>query len=1503
MLDVRRRPEGRFFYWLLTALLVFLVWSGVSVPVAFADPTTTRVSDIVYRADGSVASGVVLISWPAFTAADGTPVGAGSTSVALGNDGSLSVDLIPNAGATTSGAYYTAVFQLDDVVRTEYWVVGTTSPSTLAAVRATPGTGIAVPPASKQYVDSAIAANKAYVDQAVSTVGSGSYVSKNGDAMTGPLTLPSDPTGTNQASTKHYVDSGLSAKANLVGGVVPATQLGSGTPDGTQCLKGNSTWGACGTSSNATTIQNIAVDSTAPADGQVITYVAASAKYVPKSGTGSGNATALQGVPMDTAVPADGQVVTYDANSGKYKPKPGTGLSPAQSAPKYAGDYNWTASPSTDISTAGPQTVTLSSCPTGVYGTDPSLALNAIWPTSGVVGMYGIYIAGTGTPELAAVTGGTCKGDGNSGTLQFTTVNSHSAGYTLSSATSGIHEAAVQARVMSAGAGWSVGYYQDGGTVRVGPGYVKLYAPLNIVTPYQTIDFTGSIVICAFDADCINITSSAHDVTLVNPRGQPTVLGSQHAFIVDYAQGDGNAKIYNVKDAQGLQVPGQPHGVYGTFGYGVVDVVDEGMLVDGMSLTQITCNASFCGSAVYAPGPFTGSSRWPSGSNNAAVAWLKHLNLSLFCQNGVDWQSGNVLRISDSVIQGYGQFGVRSGLAGPQGGNGGYGMTTIDNLYEEVGNCTNVLGNIGTAGVIVNAGQLVMHGGEGPQGTIPTFANTGTTEYQYWEIPRNSSAKVGNPLYIGHAKTNGTGNIPVTFYLPLAANDFTVVRATGDVNTPVPTGTGTYAVVINASAASSCVNSVCTVTDTQAALQSYAMPQSSIGKPQWFPTIPMGVGALILGGDGGWIETGAASATLSVNDYNLIGLYPQNNVLGMTHPAIFSQECLSVAPGSPTWQVCGQSTYMNGSPATVYQTSGASGLKGRINLYQAPGHSHFITLVDSVPEKTFAVGSLSRATQDVNDAYIGCDTNLCAGVSSGVAIGAPQTISSYIGNVGDGTNWKERLTGALKTFNVPISAPGYQIAGSYGTSGQCLTSTGTGSAWAACGSGGGTSSPLTTKGDLWGFSTMNARVPVGSDGQCLVADSTNAVGVKWGSCGSGAAQDSAVVHNTGTETVGGDKTFTGNVTMQAATFTGNVTVQGAMTVSGAWQVESAGPLAPMTVGAGDSKVGFDSDGKLKVSENAGAVTEVAKVNQIPAAPVFQTNSVSNSNQGTLNLLPGANVALTPGANGAVTIGASGVLAQGPMYQPDANTVEQRNGTSIQTHYLYGTYADGSNYERLASTYVTGDGYFELLAQKAGTGTQRGVCFGGTGSCNWAIDISGTLKPFTDLSKDFGGVTLRPRDVYVGRNLVMYGPVSRYNGVATAGVGLEPVYATISLTGQTGAIASTNLCGSPSCTAGQYEITYYVDSTASCTTAGSASVGLNIGWTDEAGTKTFVGIPMAGTGVTGGNAVALGNTGNFGSGQISLWTTGTNAITYYTNYTACTSGTGTYSVRIAVKQMQ
>ena len=83
-----------------------------------------------------------------------------------------------------------------------------------------------------------------------------------------------------------------------------------------------------------------------------------------------------------------------------------------------------------------------------------------------------------------------------------------------------------------------------------------------------------------------------------------------------------------------------------------------------------------------------------------AVGWLKHLNLSLGCDsNGIDWESGNSVRISDSVIQGYPQYAIRTGTA-----HGGLQGTVVENVYQEIGSCTNPAGNIGEAGIIVQGG-------------------------------------------------------------------------------------------------------------------------------------------------------------------------------------------------------------------------------------------------------------------------------------------------------------------------------------------------------------------------------------------------------------------------------------------------------------------------------------------------------------------------------------------------------------------------------------------------------------------------------------------------------------------------------------------------------------------------------------------------------------------------------------------------------------------------------
>jgi hypothetical protein len=67
-----------------------------------------------------------------------------------------------------------------------------------------------------------------------------------------------------------------------------------------------------------------------------------------------------------------------------------------------------------------------------------------------------------------------------------------------------------------------------------------------------------------------------------------------------------------------------------------------------------------------------------------------------------------------------------------------------------------------------------------------------------------------------------------------------------------------------------------------------------------------------------------------------------------------------------------------------------------------------------------------------------------------------------------------------------------------GANGQVLTADSTqtlGLKWAAG------SSPLTTKGDLYSYDSANNRLPVGANGQVLTADSTQTLGVKWAAGG------------------------------------------------------------------------------------------------------------------------------------------------------------------------------------------------------------------------------------------------------------------------------------------------------------------------------------------------------------------------------------------------------------------
>ncbi|HEY1679525.1 MAG TPA: hypothetical protein VGG04_17550 [Candidatus Sulfotelmatobacter sp.] len=709
-----------------------------------------------------------------------------------------------------------------------------------------------------------------------------------------------------------------------------------------------------------------------------------------------------------------------------------------------AADFNWKQSPVSVLSNPGRNSVTLDPCPPGVLAAEP-------W--------YYVYISGN-ISEAVRVTGGSCKGDGHPGTLEFTTVHGHPAGYTVESASSGIQEASIAARFIPSN---PAGVAQSGKVV-IPPGEYDIFAPVSIRASGQTIDFEGSIVNCYTTEDaCIFVgdhgsAAAYEDITLNSPRGRPMVANGNRPFIEDNAE---QTRIFNLSTRRAPQNAG--------FGTLIQVDDDQAFLLDGYDSTlgghAVTCNASFCGAHITAPGPFN---RW------SAVGWLKHMVLSLQCGGkGVEWISGNGLRISDSVIQGYSVYGVR--VSNQRGGFGGFISENV--YYEPSPSCKdyNPMGNVGSAGVIANGTKVKLSGlaANGASGVFPNWGSpSGSRDWLYWVVPVHARFGEGVPLPAGQALTNGSGKVTGTFPKIAGASSYKILKMDWDQHStrPYPEGTGKY--LLTTVQQSSCAAMTCTFTDSGDALSSFSNPAEDLNSNAYMPRLDFWPGAVI-------VSPPEDSTTGAFSDFTprlqadvlgagaIVSTYPSGAITGVANVLIGT---VATPPAAANLDALQTNATAPIPGATIMKAANGlqtpeSGHKGRLNFGhrgQLAGFTPLITLGDSNWGATWASAD-HRPTADVNDLDLGYEGTIDTFYSR-----AQKEIREYIGKFPDG-NPQEKLSSSAKTINVPVT-----IHGDLTVTGKC---TGCGGAP----SGSGTSG---SGGARWSVSLSGQKTAISSTNLC-----------------------------------------------------------------------------------------------------------------------------------------------------------------------------------------------------------------------------------------------------------------------------------------------------------------------------------------------------------------------------------------------------------------------------------
>lgn len=188
----------------------------------------------------------------------------------------------------------------------------------------------------------------------------------------------------------------------------------------------------------------------------------------------------------------------------------------------------------------------------------------------------------------------------------------------------------------------------------------------------------------------------------------------------------------------------------------------------------------------------------------------------------------------------------------------------------------------------------------------------------------------------------------------------------------------------------------------------------------------------------------------------------------------------------------------------------------------------------------------------------------------------------------------------------------------------------------------------------------------------------------------------------------------------------------------------------------------------------GALTDNTTWAQLAVTVMDSAGSLSNTDVLSVQFHRTGDANSPAGSTGQFQYNNAGALAAGNLWQA-TNIVEQRNSTNPQLSYIYKTYTDASNYERLEIGATAS--LFQVNVANAGTGSSRSLALAGnsirffTGNNGalepWNITNQGHVLAVTDNTYDFGASGAnRARTGYFGTSVV----TPRVTITGTAGPG-------------------------------------------------------------------------------------------------------------------------------------